>query len=84
MPLSAHTNNYLIKLIIPLNKTGLLPGPALREYEIDSLNYESYNSVQSVSIPIETSHYNIIILYEDFYYINKHKKLSTLFWLFNK
>ena len=26
--LSAHLNTYLIKLIIPLNKTGLLPGPA--------------------------------------------------------
>ena len=38
------------KLIIPLNKTGLLSGPVLREYEIDSLNNESYNSVQSVSI----------------------------------
>ena len=28
VPLSAHTNNYLIKLIIPLNKTGPLLGPA--------------------------------------------------------
>ena len=26
--LSAHTNNYLIKLIFPLYETGLLPGPA--------------------------------------------------------
>ena len=28
MPLSAHKNNYLLKLIILLNKTGWLPGPA--------------------------------------------------------
>ena len=28
VPLSAHKNNYLIKLIILLNKTGRLPGPA--------------------------------------------------------
>ena len=28
VPLSAYTNNYLIKLVIPLNKTGLLPIPA--------------------------------------------------------
>ena len=28
VPLLAHINNYLIKLIIPLNKTGQLPGPA--------------------------------------------------------
>ena len=28
VPLSAHTNNYLIKLIILLNKTGRLPGPS--------------------------------------------------------
>ena len=38
------------KLIIPRNKTGLLSGPVLREYEIDTLNNESYDSVQSVSI----------------------------------
>ena len=28
VPLSAHTNNYLIKLVILLNKTSSLPGPA--------------------------------------------------------
>ena len=28
VPLSAHKNNYLLKLIILLNKTGRLPGPA--------------------------------------------------------
>ena len=28
LPLSAQTNNYLIKLIFPLYKTGLQPGPA--------------------------------------------------------
>ena len=27
VPLSEHVNNNLIKLIIPLNKTGQLPGP---------------------------------------------------------
>ena len=29
VPLLAHKNNYLIKLIILLNKTGLLPGPRI-------------------------------------------------------
>ena len=29
VPLSAYTNNYLIKFIIPVNKTGQLPGPRI-------------------------------------------------------
>ena len=37
VPLSAHKNSYLIKLIIPLNKTGLLPRPANFPNEVDPL-----------------------------------------------
>ena len=40
VPLSAHTNNYLIKLIIPLNKTGQLPGPANLSIDAFPISYQ--------------------------------------------
>ena len=42
MPLSAHLNTYLIKLIIPLNKTGLLPGSANFPTSYESRNFKAW------------------------------------------